>query len=303
MKFLSFMVNGAQQLGLLNDTNQVVNLSAIFNEDSSHGFNPTPHNVSQLIELGDNAVEYIQQRLSREIEDKYLLNTQDLEILAPLSPKKNIFCVGRNYRDHIIEGNIARGVPAETFPQAIEFFTKPTTTVTGHNAAIPRYASITNSLDYEVELAIVIGKKGQNISAENALDYVYGYTIVNDITARNLQQKHGQWFKGKGLDSTCPIGPVVAHKSGIEDANNLIISLKVNNQLRQEDNTASMIFNVQTIIEQLSLGMTLEPGDIIATGTPKGVGFAMKPTACLEVGDVIEATIQDIGTLKNTIVN
>src|SRR5690606_34905195 len=131
--------------------------------------------------------------------------------------------------------------------------------------------------DYEVELAIVIGKRGTNISAEQALDYVFGYTIVNDITARNLQQRHGQWHKGKSLDTTCPMGPVVVHRSAIDNANDLEISLTVNGELRQTDNTASMIFSVATIIEQLSAGLTLEPGDVIATGTPKGVGFAMKP--------------------------
>src|SRR5690606_34555956 len=180
-------------------------------------------------------------------------------------------------------------------------FSKPPTAVVGHGAKVRRYAELTDSLDYEVELAIVIGKRGTNIAREDALSHVFGYTIVNDITARNLQQRHGQWLKGKGLDTTCPMGPVVVHRSAIDNANNLDVSLSLNGELRQSDNTSSMIFSVETIIEQLSAGMTLEPGDVIATGTPKGVGFAMTPPSCLAVGDVVSATVQHIGTLTNTI--
>lgn len=303
MKFLSFLLNNQTLLGLLSDSDKVINLSRLFDEDKTHGFSQTPTNVSELIKLGESALTFIQNKVAHDIDKYPLLELSSLEILPPLNLTKNVFCVGRNYRDHIIEGNIARGVPAETFPKAIEFFTKPPTTITAHGAEIPRYASLTDNLDYEAELAIVIAKRGKNIPAEEALDYVFGYTIINDITARNLQQKHGQWFKGKGLDSTCPMGPVITHSSAIVDANNLNITLKVNNELRQEDSTSGMIFKIQDVIEQLSVGMTLEPGDIIATGTPKGVGFAMKPPACLEVGDVIEATIEGIGTLRNTIVD
>jgi len=210
--------------------------------------------------------------------------------------------VSRNYRDHIIEGNIANGRPANAFPEAIEFFSKPRTAVVGHGAKVYRHAGLTNSLDYEVELAIVIGKRGVNIDRANALDHVFGYTIVNDVTARDLQKRHGQWLKGKSLDTSCPMGPVVVHHSAIADPNRLDVGLTVNGEERQNENTSSMIFSIEAIIEQLSAGLTLEPGDVIATGTPKGVGFAMSPPRCLEPGDVVSAWVEGIGTLTNTVV-
>jgi 2-keto-4-pentenoate hydratase/2-oxohepta-3-ene-1,7-dioic acid hydratase in catechol pathway len=258
-------------------------------------------NVNELIEQGEEGIANIKACLNKGLGSHQGRSLDDIDILAPLRMTKNVFCVGRNYREHIIEGNLARGRPADAFPEAIEFFSKPPTAVVGHRAQVCRYADLTDSLDYEAELAIVIGKRGRNIARVHALDHVFGYTIVNDITARNLQQRHGQWLKGKGLDTTCPMGPVVAHHSAIADANNLQVSLTLNGELRQSDNTSSMIFSIETIIEQLSSGMTLEPGDVIATGTPKGVGFAMTPPSCLSVGDVVSATVQHIGTLTNTI--
>ena len=156
-------------------------------------------------------------------------------------------------------------------------------------------------LDYEVELAIVIGREGRDIAVEQAFDHVFGYTIVNDITARDLQVRHGQWFKGKSLDGTCPIGPVVALRSAIPDPNALEIQLSVNGELRQSSNTSDMLFSVAQIISEVSAGMTLEPGDIIATGTPSGVGLAFNPPRSLNVGDVISARIEHIGELTTTI--
>ncbi|TGV07538.1 FAA hydrolase family protein [Alcaligenaceae bacterium 429] len=303
MKFLSFTDHGQPRLGVLTDAAKVIDLSTLLAANPDHGLAFIPVNVNQLISLGDEALARISACLqAHHIAEQDLPSLDDVELLPPLQMTKNVFCVGRNYREHIIEGNLARGRPAEEFPKAIEFFSKPPSAVVGHGANVLRHADLTNSLDYEVELAIVIGRRGSNISREDALQYVFGYTIVNDVTARNLQQLHGQWLKGKSLDTTCPMGPVVVHHSAIENANDLAISLTVNGELRQSDNTASMIFSVQTIIEQLSAGMTLEPGDVIATGTPKGVGFAQNPPRCLDVGDVVSASVQHIGTLTNTIV-
>lgn len=303
MKFLSFTKQDQPYLGLMVDDNNVFDLTTFLSSCSGHGLSQIPVNVTQLIALGDGAVDCIQACLSGiEMGEQTLLSLNEVKILPPVDIAKNVFCVGRNYREHIIEGNIANGRPANSFPEAIEFFSKPRTAVVGHGDDVLRHASLTNSLDYEVELAIVIGRRGTNISREEALDYVFGYTIVNDITARDLQKRHGQWLKGKSLDTTCPMGPVVVHRSAIEDANNLNVSLTVNGEVRQQENTSSMIFSIETVIEQLSAGLTLEPGDIIATGTPKGVGFAMTPPRCLEVGDVVSATVQHIGTLTNTVV-
>jgi len=301
MRFLSFSEQGDPRLGLLMDDGKVVDLTRVLREGADDSVLAIPVNVSDLIAQGEKGVDRIRSRLDKGLDGQPRLSLDDIEVLAPLRMTKNVFCVGRNYREHIIEGNLARGRPADAFPEAIEFFSKPPTAVVGHRAQVRRYADLTDSLDYEVELAIVIGRRGRDIAREDALDHVFGYTIVNDITARNLQQRHGQWLKGKGLDTTCPMGPVVAHRSAIADANNLQVSLTLNGELRQSDNTSSMIFSIEAIIEQLSAGMTLEPGDVIATGTPKGVGYAMTPPSCLAVGDVVSATVQHIGTLTNSI--
>lgn len=227
----------------------------------------------------------------------------EISYAPQLIPKKNVFCVGRNYREHIIEGNIANGRPANSFPEAIEVFSKPPTAVVGHGADVLRHANLTVSLDYEVELAVVIGKAGRGISVEDALDHVFGYTVTIDITARDLQKRHGQWFKGKSLDTSCPMRPVIALKNAIANPNALKLGLSVNGEERQSASTDEMIFTVLAIIAQLSAGMTLEPGDIIATGTPKGVGLAAIPLRCLNVGDVITAYVEGMGELRNVVVD
>lgn len=233
-----------------------------------------------------------------------MLPFADVTVLPPVAVTgRNVFNVGRNYREHIIEGNLANGRPADAFPSAIEFFTKPRTALVGHRGQVLRHGKLTNSLDYEVELAIVIGKSGRDIPAERAHEHVFGYTIVNDVTARDLQRLHGQWFKGKSLDTSCPIGPVVAHASAIANPDALSLSLDLDGGERQSDNTRSMIFNVATVIAQLSAGMTLLPGDVIATGTPKGVGFAQRPPRCLQAGQTMRARIEGIGELVNPIVD
>lgn len=301
MKFLRFVDQREPRLGMLLDDDKVISLSELLTGCSSHGLATIPADINELIGMGDEAIALLQACVEKGTSGIEVQALTDVQVLPPLKMIKNVYCVGRNYREHIIEGNLARGRPANTFPEAIEFFSKPPTAVVGHGASVHRYAELTDTLDYEVELAIVIGKRGKDISREDALKHVFGYTIVNDITARNLQQRHGQWLKGKGLDTTCPMGPVVVHHSAIANANNLDISLTVNGELRQSDNTSSMIFSVETIIEQLSAGMTLEPGDVIATGTPKGVGYAMTPPNCLKVGDVVSASVQHVGTLTSII--
>lgn len=303
MKFLSFIVDDQPRLGMLTDQDRVVDLTSLLRSMPDHGLSAIPENVNELIELGEGAVLRLRQLVAQsECSSQSAPELDEINILPPVRATKNIYCVGRNYRDHIIEGNIANGRPANSFPKAIEFFSKPPTAVVGHGANVRRHADLTDSLDYEVEMAIVIGKRGVNIKQADALDYVFGYTIINDITARDLQKRHGQWLKGKSLDTTCPMGPVVVHHSAVDNPNQLNVGLNVNGEERQSENTSSMIFSVETIIEQLSAGLTLEPGDIIATGTPKGVGFAMTPPRCLDVGDVVSAWVEGIGTLTNKIV-
>lgn len=300
MKFATFRPAPSDQavLGVETPSGEFLNLTAA----AAVLGTGIPGSMAQLIEGGAVALQAVSEAMADPRVNGLLHAPGGMVFLPPVRPGKNVFCVGRNYREHIIEGNRANGRPENQFPEAIEFFTKPPTALVGHRAEVLRHAAITNSLDYEVELAIVIGKAGANIREEDALQHVFGYTVVNDITARDLQKRHGQWFKGKGLDTTCPVGPVITHHSAIADPNQLALSLTVNGEVRQQHNTNDMIFSVQRIIAELSIGMTLEPGDIISTGTPQGVGFAMTPPACLQAGDVVRATVQGIGTLENRVV-
>jgi 2-keto-4-pentenoate hydratase/2-oxohepta-3-ene-1,7-dioic acid hydratase in catechol pathway len=218
-----------------------------------------------------------------------------VRLLSPIPrPARNIFCVGRNYVEHAKE----RGAEVPTVPV---FFTKPWTAVVGPEANVIAWP-VTQNLDYEVELAVVIGKRGRDIPRAGAYDYVFGYTVLNDVTARDLQRKHGQWFKGKSLDTFAPLGPWIVHKSALADPHALRIALRVNGEIRQEGTTADMVFRIEELIEVLSAGMTLEAGDIIATGTPSGVGAGFVPPQWLEVGDVLEAEVEGIGVLRNRIV-
>ena len=180
------------------------------------------------------------------------------------------------------------------------YFTKPPTAVVGPGASVPIFPKLSTRIDYEVELAVVIGKSGRDIAPDRAMAHVFGYTIVNDVTARDVQRRHGgQFFKGKGLDGSCPMGPVIVTADAIGDPAKLRLRLSVNGESRQDGNTADMIFDIPTLIASLSEGMTLEPGDVIATGTPSGVGYAMDPPTFLEDGDVIICEIDGIGKLEN----
>ncbi len=223
----------------------------------------------------------------------------DVTLVAPIpNPRKNIFAVGRNYVEHVKEGAVARESEVE-IPKVPVFFTKAPTTVVGPGD-VP-YPTATRELDWEAELAVVIGKGGCDIPAERALEHVFGYTAANDLSARDLQFGHRQWFKGKSLDATCPLGPWVVTGDELGDPHRLDIECRVNGVVKQSSNTSNMIFGIPAIIESLSAGMTLEPGDVILTGTPEGVGYARKPPEFLGPGDVVEVDIPAIGVLSNTI--
>lgn len=224
----------------------------------------------------------------------------DVHLLAPLPhPAKNVFCVGRNYLEHIAEGERAQNLKIGVTEHPV-FFTKPRTAVVGTGASIPIFPKLSTRIDYEVELAVVIGKTGRDIAPDQAMAHVFGYTIVNDVTARDVQRRHGgQFFKGKGLDGSCPMGPVIVTADAIGDPARIGLRLSVNGELRQDGNTADMIFDIPTLIASLSEGMTLDPGDVIATGTPSGVGYAMDPPMFLEDGDVVVCEIDGIGKLEN----
>ena len=225
-----------------------------------------------------------------------------LSLLAPIPQlRRNIFCVGVNYLAHAQESAAARGVEYKA-PQRPLFFTKATTTLNGPYDAIPYDDNVSVQIDWEVELAVVIGRAGKNISAGEAMSHVFGYTVVNDVSARDLQTAHGgQFFKGKSLDGSGPMGPWIVTADEIADPHNLPIRCRVNGVVKQDSNTNEFIFRLPALIESLSSGMTLLPGDIIATGTPAGVGFARTPPEFLQPGDVVECEIEGIGTIRNTV--
>lgn len=222
--------------------------------------------------------------------------------LAPIpQPRKNVFCVGRNYAEHIAEGERAQKTKIGVTDHPV-YFTKPATAVVGHEGDVLLFPTVSEAIDYEVELAVVIGKAGRDIAKADAYDHIFGYTILNDITARDVQRRHGgQYFKGKGLDGSCPIGPWIVTADEIDDPQDLTIRLTVNDEVRQDGQTRDMIFDIPTLIASLSEGLTLEPGDILATGTPSGVGYAMDPPQFLKAGDTVVCDIPKIGQLRNTV--
>ncbi|MGM9932416.1 fumarylacetoacetate hydrolase family protein [Pradoshia sp.] len=250
-----------------------------------------PTDLNTLIE---HSSEWLSDLAKLNLTDMEGLAVESLQYASPIKPNKNIFCIGKNYAAHAREFD---GTP----PENMIVFTKAPTTVIGHGQPIPLHEGVTNELDYEGELAVVIGKKGKAISRDEAEDYIFGYTILNDITARDLQARHQQFFLGKSLDGTCPIGPWIVTKDEAGDARDLEIETKVNGEVRQHARTSLFLFPIDEIIATLSKGMTLEPGDIIATGTPAGVGKGFKPPRYLKDGDVIEICVESIGTLVNKV--
>jgi 2-keto-4-pentenoate hydratase/2-oxohepta-3-ene-1,7-dioic acid hydratase in catechol pathway len=230
-----------------------------------------------------------------------LLPLAQVKLLAPIPrPARNVFCVGRNYMDHVAEGDRTRGITTSEMPKFPQFFTKAPDTVIAEGETIPNHLGTTQWLDYEVELTAIIGTAGTNISKDASLAHVFGWTIGNDVTGRDLQRRYGQWFKGKSLDRSCPLGPWIIPADEL-DALSTGIRCFVNGEKRQDSHTTKMIFDVKEIIHQLSIGFTLLPGDVILTGTPEGVGYAMQPPQTLKPGDVVVCEIDGIGRLTNTV--
>jgi 2-keto-4-pentenoate hydratase/2-oxohepta-3-ene-1,7-dioic acid hydratase in catechol pathway len=227
-----------------------------------------------------------------------------VKLLAPLMPRRNVFCVGKNYHEHAKEfgdsGFDTSAKDGEAAPPFPVVFTKAPSTVIADGEPVQAHRNVTSQLDYEAELAVVIGKGGKDIAKEHAWEHVYGYTIVNDVTARDLQQRHRQWFLGKSIDTFCPMGPWIVTADEI-DATRLKIQCRINGELRQDANTADLIFDIPTLIETLSAVIALQPGDVIATGTPAGVGIGFKPPKFLQPGDEMSVSIEGIGTLTNKI--
>ena len=295
MKFVTFKAGSEERLGILDDNKGVLDVvkagKAMVGRD-------LPGNMLSFIAAGDAALADARKLLDAK---EGWMPLASVKLMAPIPHyKKNVFCVGRNYKLHIEEGARARGVPV-SFPPVPEFFSKPPTTVIGNGDDIQWDSRCTQQLDYEIELGIVIGRKTRDISEANAPSAVFGYTIVNDVSAREVQKAHGQWFKGKSFDTFAPIGPCIVTADEFGDPSGHQLVLKVNGEVRQDSNTSDMLFNCRQIVASLSIGLTLEPGDTIATGTPSGVALGMEPPAWLKDGDTVELTITGIGTLTNKV--
>lgn len=299
MRLVTFSHAGKIQAGLLVEA-QVIELSVAARQcgevlDAS--------SVLAVVQAGAAGLQALQRIAARAAELSACTRPLSaVQLLAPIPrPTRNVFCVGRNYVDHVKEGYSAQQIEVK-LPEVPQFFTKATHAVNAPQGDIRLDARVTKRMDYEVELVVVIGKGGRDISKEQAFDHVYGYSVGNDVTARDLQRRHDQWFKGKSLDTTFPFGPSLVTRDEIADVTALQLSLTVNGQLRQQAHVAQMIFDIPAVIASLSAGLTLEAGDIIATGTPSGVGFAMSPPQFLQHGDVVVAGITSLGELRNRVV-
>lgn len=296
LKLVTFADAHGSRPGAMVGTNQVLDLVAA-------GALPAGAITMQaLIESGASTLAAIRAAVAAPPAGA-LLQLADVQLLAPIPrPHRNVFCVGRNYMDHVAEGDRTRGITSSELPKYPQFFTKAPDTVIAPGADIPDHTAtgVTQWLDYEAELTLIIGKAGANIAQADALSHVFGWTIGNDVTGRDLQRRHGQWFKGKSLDRSCPLGPWIVPADEL-DATDLAIRLWVNGEERQSSRTSKMIFDVKAIIHQLSQGFTLLPGDVIMTGTPEGVGYAMVPPRVLKDGDVVEIEIEGIGRLSNPV--
>jgi 2-keto-4-pentenoate hydratase/2-oxohepta-3-ene-1,7-dioic acid hydratase in catechol pathway len=223
-----------------------------------------------------------------------------VKLHAPLHPQKNVFCVGRNYLAHAEEGAKALGQELK-LPDVPTYFTKAPTAIAGPDQDLEVEGRVSPMYDWEAELAVIIGTTCKDVPESEALSKVFGYSCLNDVTARDLQRSHLQWFKGKSLDNTCPIGPWIIDAADIGDPQTLEMMLRVNGVEKQHSNTSKMIFSVKQVISNLSQGLTLEAGDIIASGTPEGVGFARTPPEFLKDGDVMEVELEKIGILRTPV--
>ncbi|MCZ8168746.1 MAG: fumarylacetoacetate hydrolase family protein [Flavobacterium sp.] len=264
---------------------------------------PLPDDMLDLIDMGIEVIDEIKDLIA-DMPEEYITKIgvpfAAVTLLAPIPrPRKNIIGIGLNYTEHVAESARTLDTTGK-LPQKPIIFSKPPTTVTATKTEVIKNTKLTSQLDWEVELAVVIGKTGKYVPKSEAMDYVFGYTVINDISARDCRRE-GQWIVSKGQDTFAPMGPYLVTKDEIENPHNLNLSLKVNGIEKQHSNTKFMLFNINDLIEDLSTVFTIEPGDIIATGTPAGVGAGRNPQEWLYDGDVIEATVEGIGTIVNTV--
>lgn len=297
MKLLSFKLDGQVKFGPKVKKDDAV-WDVLKIQEQLQVLKSYPSTIIEGISLGFDFVEQTRklvdaaQQLDNADDFKYAYSK--IEWLAPIPrTPKNVLCVGKNYSEHVKE------MGHNEVPEKMVVFTKAPTAIAADESTLSVHADKTAELDYEGELAIVIGKRGQNIPKAMAYDYVFGYTIANDLSARDIQYGHSQFFLGKSFDGLCPMGPYLVSKDEIPDPQKLSIVTKVNGQVRQNGSTADMMFTVEDIVAELSKYVTLEPGDVILTGTPSGVGKGMNPPQYLKAGDEVKISIEGIGTLAN----
>ncbi|RLY57439.1 FAA hydrolase family protein [Staphylococcus epidermidis] len=298
MKFLSFKHNDRTSYGVkVKREDAVWDLPMVFAEFGDKDFNPK----TLIAGLQQNQTLDFQEQVRKAVvaaeesgrDEEFKLLFTDIDFLPPVTPPNNVIAFGRNYEDHASELNHE--------VDSLYVFTKAASSLTGDEATIPNHKDITEQLDYEGELGIVIGKSGEKIPRGLALDYIYGYTIINDITDRTAQSSHDQAFLSKSLTGACPMGPYIVTKDELPAPENVNIVTKVNNEIRQDGNTGEMILKIDELIEKISKYVALHPGDIIATGTPAGVGAGLQPPQFLQPGDEVKVTIDNIGTLTSYI--
>ncbi len=297
----SFLNDGATRLGVIRG-GQMLDLRILVADHWRESF---PATMQEFIEAGPAAwrrMEQLVEQYAKNLPPEALTRPELVRLHAPLPrPRKNVVCLGLNYAAHMEESAKARGRQVK-IPEVPVFFTKAPTAVAGPNDPILCDQTVTAEVDFEAELGVIIGVGGKNISRSEALEHVFGYTVINDFSARDLQLRHYQWFKGKSLDGFCPMGPHVVTADEFGDPQAKKICLRVNGETKQSASTSQMIFSVAVIIEFLSRGMTLEPGDVISTGTPEGVGLGRTPPEYLKDGDLVETEVEGIGVLRNRMV-
>ncbi|WP_368490482.1 fumarylacetoacetate hydrolase family protein [Clostridium sp. BJN0013] len=298
MKFVTYNYKDKESIGILED-NSILDFKNIFCEIGEK--NP-PQTMVELIKyLDENKLNKIEEFLKNK--SLQTVSVEAIKLKAPIPyPERNVFCLGKNYAEHAREIKLTK-ITDNDIPKVPIYFTKVASPAIGNRDSIEFSSEVTNQVDYEVELGVIIDKNGKNIKIEEAENYIFGYTIINDISARDLQGSHIQWFKGKSLDTFCPMGPCIVHKNEIPSPVNLDIKCWVNGEIRQSSNTKNLIFDIPYIISDLSKGLTLKAGDIIATGTPSGVGMGFNPIKMLKQGDSIECYIEKIGKLVNDVIN
>ncbi len=292
MKLVTFRSNGAERVGALVDAEGIIDLSE----------------AAGVVDMVDLIGRFgaIRQVIERAVKSGSTIKAGSVDVIAPIPrPRRNIFCVGKNYHDHALEfgasGFDSGSVGGSEIPDHPIIFTKPPSAVIGPGVAIESALDPTGSVDYEAEIAVVIGRGGRVSDRDDPMTFVFGYTIVNDVTSRELQKQHKQWVLGKGIDTFAPMGPAIVTADAVTDVKDMKLRLWVNDELRQSASVGTLIFDIPTLIRTIGRSISLQAGDIIATGTPLGVGIGFKPPRYLRPGDRVRIEATSIGVLENPV--